>query len=45
MTADSLLLGGSVWVGAMSPLGPARIAWGFTEGGRDRFYIAVGDRF
>ena len=44
-TADSLLLGGAVWVGAMSPLGPARLAYGLTEGGRDRFYIAIGDRF
>ncbi|HOC44577.1 MAG TPA: patatin-like phospholipase family protein [Thermoanaerobaculales bacterium] len=45
MTADSLLYGGSVWVGAMTPLGPARFAYGLTEGGRDRFYLQIGDRF
>jgi NTE family protein len=45
LTSDSLLMGGSLWIGAMSPLGPARVAWGLTEGGRDRFYIAIGDRF
>jgi NTE family protein len=45
LTADTLLLGGSIWIGAMTPLGPARLAWGFTEGGDDRFYIAIGDRF
>ncbi len=39
ITADSLLYGGSVWVGAMTPFGPARLAYGLTEGGRDRFYI------
>jgi NTE family protein len=45
MTVDSLLMSGSLWVGAMTPLGPARFAWGLTEGGRDRFYILIGDRF
>jgi len=45
ITSDSLLIGGSAWIGAMTPLGPARIAFGLTEGGRNRFYIAIGDRF
>ncbi len=45
MTADSLLYGGAVWVGAMTPFGPARLAYGLTEGGRDRFYFQIGDRF
>ena len=45
ITVDSLLYGGSVWVGAMTPFGPARLAYGLTEGGRDRFYIYIGDRF
>jgi NTE family protein len=45
MTADSLLMSGSLWVGANSPLGPARLAWGLTEGGRDRIYVLIGDRF
>ncbi len=42
---DSLLTGGAVFVGADTPLGPAYFAWGFTEGGRDRFYFAIGDHF
>jgi outer membrane protein assembly factor BamA len=45
MTADSLLYGGAVWVGAMTPFRPARLAYGLTEGGRDRFYFQIGDRF
>ncbi len=34
VTADSLLYGGAVWVGAMTPFGPARLAYGLAEGGR-----------
>jgi len=45
ITADSLLYGGAVWVGAMTPFGPARLAYGLTEGGRDRIYFMIGDRF
>jgi NTE family protein len=45
LTADSLLTGGSIWVGAMTPFGPARVAWGLAEGGRDRIYVLIGDRF
>lgn len=45
ITAGSLLYGGAAWVGAMTPLGPARFAYGVTEGGRDRFYVMIGDRF
>jgi NTE family protein len=45
ITGNSLLYGGSVWVGAMTPFGPARLAYGLTEGSRDRFYLQIGDRF
>ena len=45
ITADSLLYGGAVWVGAMTPFGPARLAYGLAEGGSDRFYLQIGDRF
>ncbi len=45
LTTDSLILGGSLWIGFMSPLGPCRIAYGVTEGGRNRVYFAFGDRF
>lgn len=29
----------------MTPFGPARVAWGLAEGGRDRIYVLIGDRF
>jgi len=29
----------------MTPFGPARLAYGLTEGGRDRIYFMIGDRF
>lgn len=45
ITADSLLYGGAVWVGAMTPFGPARLAYGLAEGGSDRVYFQIGDRF
>jgi len=45
ITWDSLRYGGSVFLGAETPLGPARIGWGWTEPDRERFYFVIGDRF
>ena len=45
MTWDSLLTGGSVYLSANTPIGPAYIGYGWTESGRDRVYFAIGDRF
>jgi NTE family protein len=44
LTADSLQTGGSVFVGADTPMGPVIVAYGRTEG-RGRFYVAIGDRY
>jgi NTE family protein len=45
LAADNLLTGGAVFVGANTPVGPAYLAYGYTEGGRDRWYFVIGDRF
>ncbi len=45
VSLDSLLASGAVFVAADTPLGPAYLAWGWTEGGRDRFHFVIGNRF
>jgi len=45
VTWDSLIYGGSLFVGAQTPIGPAFIAWGTTESGEHRLYFVIGDRF
>ena len=42
---DNSRKGGSVFVGGDTFLGPIIFAYGRTEGNRDRFYLAIGDRF
>jgi NTE family protein len=37
--------GGSVFVGGETFIGPVILAYGRTDGNRDRFYFAIGDRF
>ncbi len=37
--------GGSLFVGGDTFIGPIILAWGHTEGGNNRFYLAIGDRF
>ena len=44
LTADSLQQGWSVFLGADTPIGPAFIAYGNTEG-HGRFYVVIGDRY
>ena len=39
------LKGGSVFIGGDTFVGPLIFSYGVTEGGRDRFYLAIGDRF
>jgi len=39
------LKGGSVFIGGDTLMGPLIFAYGRTEGNRDRFYFAIGDRF
>ena len=41
----SMLKGGSVFIGGDTFIGPIIFAYGRSEGNRDRFYFAIGDRF
>ncbi len=45
VTWKSLRGGGSVFLGADTPLGPAYFSWGFTEPDRRRFYVVIGQSF
>ncbi len=45
VTWQSMTLGGSLFFGAQTPLGPAFIAWGTTESGEHKIYFVIGDRF
>jgi NTE family protein len=45
VTWQSLIVGGSLFFGAQTPLGPAFFAWGTTESGEHRVYFVIGDRF
>jgi len=42
VTWRSLRHGGSIFVGAETVLGPAFLAWGVTDGGNQRVYLAIG---
>jgi NTE family protein len=42
---DTVIKAGSVFLGADTFLGPAILAYGLAEGGRDRVYLAIGDSF
>jgi NTE family protein len=41
----TMLKGGSVFIGGDTFIGPIIFAYGRTEGNRDRFYFAIGDKF
>ncbi len=45
ITWDALRTGGSVFVGVETSAGPAYLAWGFTDGGRDRISFTFGQSF
>ena len=45
MALDKLIVAGSVFVGADTPLGPIQIGWGWAEGDRERFYLGIGRNF
>ncbi|MCU0290998.1 MAG: patatin-like phospholipase family protein [Thermoanaerobaculaceae bacterium] len=45
ITVDSLRISSSVFVGGDTPIGPVFLGWGLSEGGRDRFYFMLGQRF
>jgi len=45
ITWESTRKGGSVFIGGETFIGPVIFAYGRTDGDRDRFYFAIGDRF
>ena len=42
---DGFLYGGTAFIGAETPIGPLYLGYGYTEGGRNRWYLAIGDHF
>ena len=42
MAFDDGLLGGSIFVGSKTPLGPVYLAWGISEGSDGTFYVSLG---
>ncbi len=36
---------GTTFIGAETPIGPLYMGYGYTEGGRSRWYLAIGDHF
>jgi NTE family protein len=45
VTWPSLRTAGSIFFGAQSVAGPIHLGWGYSEGGRDRFYLLIGQRY
>jgi NTE family protein len=45
VTVESLRTGGSIYLAAETPLGPAYLGGGFTENGRQRLFFALGHTF
>jgi NTE family protein len=45
VTWPSLRRAGSVYLGADTILGPAYLAYGYSEGGSDAVYLVIGQRF
>jgi NTE family protein len=45
ISAKSAILGGSLWVGAQTPVGPVYVGYGHAEGGASAFYVYLGRVF
>jgi len=45
ISLNDSLLGGSIWAGVDTPVGPVYVAWGSAEGGNDAFYVFLGRIF
>jgi NTE family protein len=45
ITLDRSLIGGSLWAGVDTPVGPVYVAYGTAEGGDDAFYVFLGRIF
>ena len=42
---DDAIFNGSVYFGYRSPIGPLYVGYGFAEGGRERFFVRIGNIF
>ncbi len=45
VSIDDLRYGGTVFIGAETPIGPLYLGYGYTDGGRNKWYMAIGDHF
>jgi NTE family protein len=45
ISAKSAILGGSLWAGMQTPVGPVYVGYGHAEGGRSAFYVYLGRVF
>ncbi len=42
---DDAVFSGSAYFGYRSPIGPLTVGYGFIEGGRERFFVRIGNVF
>ena len=45
VSLDTFRHGGSIFVGAKTPIGPLYVGYGFADGGDNLFYLVIGERF
>jgi NTE family protein len=45
ISVDNSILGGSLWAGVSTPIGPVYVAYGRAEGGNSSFYVFLGRIF
>jgi NTE family protein len=45
MSAHDAILGGSLWAGVQTPVGPVYVGYGYAEGGASAFYVFLGRVF
>jgi NTE family protein len=45
VSLDTFRHGGSIFIGAKSPIGPVYIGYGFADGGDTLIYLVIGERF
>lgn len=45
ISKDGAILGGSLWAGVQTPVGPVYVGYGHAEGGRSAFYVYLGRVF
>jgi NTE family protein len=45
ISAHDAILGGSLWAGVQTPVGPVYVGYGLAEGGSSAFYVFLGRIF